>query len=97
MAGASYQCARLIVTAPKLAWDGRISHDRVARGELKVEDLHLKVSELDPTMKMFCVTDHLTQFVATIDDAAVSGDGLFEFAAIGPHEQYGFTDYTDTA
>ncbi|MAU80508.1 hypothetical protein VX037_10750 [Gordonia sp. Z-3] len=67
------------------------------QGELKVEDLHLKVSELDPTMKMFCVTDHLTQFVATIDDAAVSGDGLFEFAAIGPHEQYGFTDYTDTA
>lgn len=67
------------------------------QGELKVEDLHLKVSELDPTMKMFCVTDHLTRFTLSTTDGEAGGDGLFEFAAIGPHEQYGFAEYTDTA
>ncbi|MFW0784482.1 hypothetical protein AAFP35_08150 [Gordonia sp. CPCC 206044] len=65
------------------------------QGDLKVEDLHLKVSELDPTMKMFCVTDHFARFVVSDDES--TGHGLFEFAAIGPHEQYGFREYTDPA
>ncbi len=67
------------------------------QGDLKVEDIHLKVSELDPTMKLFCVTDHFTRFVRFDGDNEENGCGLFEFAAIGPHEQYGFTGYTDTA
>lgn len=70
------------------------------QGELKVEGLHLKVPDLDPTMKMFCVTDHRARFVLCTDDEpenSSTGDGLFEFAAIGPHEQYGFTEYTDPA
>ncbi|AZG45032.1 hypothetical protein [Gordonia insulae] len=67
------------------------------QGELKVEDLHLKVSELDPTMKMFCVTDHFSRFVLFDGENESFGDGLFEFAAIGPHEQYGFAEYTDPA
>ncbi|GAB93885.1 hypothetical protein [Gordonia rhizosphera] len=67
------------------------------QGDLKVEGLHLKVSELDPTMKLFCVTDHFAHFVLTDGDTEHLGDGLFEFAAIGPHQQYGFTEYTDPA
>jgi len=68
------------------------------QGELKVESLRHKVSELDAVLKLFCVTDHIARFTLTDADGAVhTGDGLFEFAAIGPHEQSGFADYTDVA
>ncbi|GAA3726059.1 hypothetical protein [Gordonia hankookensis] len=67
------------------------------QGELKVEDLHLQVPELDPTMKMFCVTDHYARFALFDGETEETGDGLFEFAAIGPHQQYGFSEYTDPA
>lgn len=67
------------------------------QGEEKVESLHLKVSELDATMKLFCPADHLATFELSEGDRTVRGEGLFEFSVIGPHDQYGFTDYTDVA
>ncbi|MGO3325753.1 hypothetical protein [Gordonia sp. (in: high G+C Gram-positive bacteria)] len=67
------------------------------QGDEKVEALRNKVSELDPTMKMFCPVDHYSTFVFTDGEHVASGDGLFEFAVIGPHDQYGFPDYLATA
>ena len=66
------------------------------QGDEKVQALRMKVSELDPTMKLFCPVDYRASFTLTDDDGAVhQGAGLFEFAVIGPHHQYGFTSYTD--
>ncbi|WP_454162498.1 hypothetical protein [Gordonia iterans] len=66
------------------------------QGAEKVESLRLKVSELDKTMKLFCPVDHLASFTMTGPDGRVHrGEGLFEFSVIGPHDQYGFTDYVD--
>ncbi|MEZ4652024.1 MAG: hypothetical protein R3E12_00040, partial [Candidatus Eisenbacteria bacterium] len=68
------------------------------QGDEKVEALRLKVSEIDPTMKLFCPVDHLASFTLTDADGTVhTGEGLFEFAVIGPHDQYGFRDYVDVA
>ncbi|WOC11377.1 hypothetical protein [Gordonia sp. MP11Mi] len=67
------------------------------QGDEKVEALRNKVSELDPTMKMFCPVDHYSTFTCTVGDNVFTGDGLFEFAVIGPHDQYGFPDYLATA
>ncbi|MFC0314995.1 hypothetical protein ACFQNE_03705 [Gordonia phosphorivorans] len=68
------------------------------QGEEKVEALRLKISELDATMKLFCPVDYLASFRLTSDDGTVHhGEGLFEFSVIGPHDQYGFADYTDVA
>lgn len=68
------------------------------QGEEKVESLRLKVPDLDPTMKLFCPIDYLASFTLTDADGAVHhGEGLFEFAVIGPHDQYGFTDYVDVS
>ncbi len=68
------------------------------QGEEKVEAQRLRVSELDPTMKLFCPIDYLASFTLTAADGAVhEGTGLFEFAVIGPHDQYGFDDYIATA
>ncbi len=66
------------------------------QGAEKVESLRLKVSELDKTMKLFCPVDHLASFTMTGPGGRVHrGEGLFEFSVIGPHDQYGFTDYVD--
>ncbi|WP_341257860.1 hypothetical protein [Gordonia malaquae] len=67
------------------------------QGDEEVEAVRNKVSELDPTMKMFCPIDHYATFTYTDGDAVVTGDGLFEFAVIGPHDQYGFAEYIDVA
>ncbi|MGB3706668.1 hypothetical protein [Gordonia sp. (in: high G+C Gram-positive bacteria)] len=66
------------------------------QGDEKVESLRHKVSELDATMKLFCPADYLATFELTdVDGSTTSGQGLFEFSVIGPHDQYGFTEYTD--
>ena len=68
------------------------------QGEEKVESVRHRVSELDATMKLFCPADYLATFRLTdADGAVVHGQGLFEFSVIGPHDQYGFTEYTDVA
>ncbi|MCF8590514.1 hypothetical protein [Gordonia liuliyuniae] len=67
------------------------------QGDEKVEALRNKISELDPTMKMFCPVDHYSTFTCTVGGDVFTGDGLFEFAVIGPHDQYGFADYLATA
>lgn len=68
------------------------------QGDEKVEARRLKVSEFDPTMKLFCPVDHLSSFALTDADGTVhQGEGLFEFAVIGPHDQYGYTSYIDVA
>lgn len=68
------------------------------QGDEKVEAQRLKVSEIDPTMKLFCPIDYLATFTMTDADGQThTGEGLFEFAVIGPHDQYGFTDYIGTA
>ncbi|MGB3695839.1 MAG: hypothetical protein WBA05_00250, partial [Gordonia sp. (in: high G+C Gram-positive bacteria)] len=67
------------------------------QGAEKVESLRHKVSELDATMRLFCPVDHLADFELTENGRTDAGQGLFEFAVIGPHDQYGFADYTDVA
>ncbi|EGD56414.1 hypothetical protein [Gordonia neofelifaecis] len=67
------------------------------QGEEKVEALHQKISELDATMKLFCPADYLATFELSENGETVQGRGLFEFSVIGPHDQYGFTEYTDVA
>ena len=67
------------------------------QGELEVQNNHTLVADLDDTMKLFCPIDHLTEFTVSDGESSEHAQGLFEFAVIGPHEQYGFTDYTDVA
>jgi hypothetical protein len=46
---------------------------------------------------MFSPVDNLASFTLTEGTNTNTGTGLFEVAAIGPHEKYGFTSFTDTA
>jgi hypothetical protein len=49
-------------------------------------------------LKMFGVTDVYSRFAYRDGEADhISGRGLFEVGIIGPHAQYGFTDFMDTA
>lgn len=65
------------------------------QGDLVVQGLRRKASEIDPGLLMFCPVDNLARFRCS--DSDDHGSGLFEVAAIGPHEKYGFTEFTDTA
>ena len=67
------------------------------QGELVVQDLRRKASEIDPALRMFCPVDHLARFELESDGLVYSGTGLFEVGAIGPHAQYGFASFTDVA
>ncbi|WP_026919384.1 hypothetical protein [Gordonia shandongensis] len=67
------------------------------QGEEKVESQRLSIAGLDPVMAMFCPVDHLSDFTLTENGDDLAGRGLFEFAVIGPHDQYGFTEFLDVA
>lgn len=67
------------------------------QGDEKTQGMRNDVSELDPTMKMFCPIDYYATFAYDDGETVDTGEGLFEFAVIGPHDQYGFTEYLDVA
>jgi hypothetical protein len=67
------------------------------QGELVVQGLRHKVHEIEPFQRMFSPVDNLASFTLTEGTNTNTGTGLFEVAAIGPHEKYGFTSFTDTA
>ena len=67
------------------------------QGDLVVQGLRRQVSEIDPALRMFCPVDNLASFELHDDGEKFTGTGLFEVAAIGPHDKYGFTGFTDTA
>ncbi|MFC8934815.1 hypothetical protein ACFQ6H_14605 [Rhodococcus sp. NPDC056506] len=67
------------------------------QGELVVQGLRHKVHEIEPFQRMFSPVDNLASFTLTEGANTHTGTGLFEVAAIGPHEKYGFTSFTDTA
>lgn len=67
------------------------------QGDLVVQGLRKKVAEIAPELRMFCPVDHLSRFELREGDQTHSGTGLFEVGAIGPHEKYGFTSFTDAA
>ncbi|WP_018177532.1 hypothetical protein [Jongsikchunia kroppenstedtii] len=67
------------------------------QGDLVTGGLRYKVDELDKMLKLFCPTEYLAKFTLHENGETKIGYGLFEFGAIGPHDQYGFKEFIDVA
>lgn len=67
------------------------------QGELVVQGLREKVSDIESWKKMLCPVDNLARFTLVEDGVTRTGTGLFEVAVIGPHQRYGFTGIGDVA
>ncbi|CRK52360.1 conserved hypothetical protein [Rhodococcus sp. RD6.2] len=65
------------------------------QGDLVVQGLREKVSEIESWKKILCPVDNLARFTLSEGSDTYTGAGLFEIGVIGPHRRYGFTGLAD--
>ncbi|MFD4442343.1 hypothetical protein ACFWPK_21490 [Nocardia sp. NPDC058519] len=62
------------------------------QGESVLQQLRLRVADIEDWKRMFCPVDNLSRFELTEHGRTICGEGLFEVGVIGTYPRYGFHD-----